>query len=44
MSKKLYAGNLPHDIDEGTLNGLFVDGGCPTDEVAIIMDPLTGCR
>jgi cold-inducible RNA-binding protein len=42
MSKKLYVGNLPYDIDEETLTGLFVDGGWATDEVAIINDRLTG--
>ena len=42
MSKKLYVGNLPYDVSEETLRGLFVDGGWATEEVAIIMDRDTG--
>ena len=42
MSKKLYVGNLSYDTDEETIRSLFVDGGWPTDEVAIITDRDTG--
>jgi RNA recognition motif-containing protein len=42
MAKKLYVGNLPYDVDEEMLRGLFVDGGWATDEVVIITDRDTG--
>ncbi len=42
MSKKLYVGNLPYGVDEGTLKQLFVDGGWDTEEVVIITDRDTG--
>ena len=42
MAKKLYVGNLPYDVDEDMLRGIFTDGGWDTDEVVIITDRDTG--
>jgi RNA recognition motif-containing protein len=42
MAKKLYVGNLPYDVDEEMLRGIFTDGGWATDEVVIITDRDTG--
>ena len=42
MTKKLYVGNLPYDLDEDALKTVFADGGWPTEEVVLITDRDTG--
>ncbi len=41
MESKLYVGNLPYDVTEDDLRGLFAQAG-QVQEVALIMDRATG--
>jgi len=42
MGTRLYVGNLPFDVDEAQLRGLFEKDGRQVSEVKIIMDRDTG--
>jgi RNA recognition motif-containing protein len=42
MSTKIYVGNLPYSCDQAQLRALFADGGAVVEDVAIIMDRVTG--
>lgn len=42
MGTRLYVGNLPYDVDETQLRGLFEKDGRQVSEVKIIMDRDTG--
>jgi len=42
MGTRLYVGNLPFDVDETQLRGLFEKDGRQVSEVKIIMDRDTG--
>lgn len=42
MGTRLYVGNLPFDVDEAQLRGLFEQDGRQVSEVKIIMDRDTG--
>jgi RNA recognition motif-containing protein len=42
MGTRLYVGNLPYDVDEAQLRGLFEKDGRQVSEVKIVMDRDTG--
>lgn len=42
MASKLYVGNLPHSVTDGTLNSFVTDAGFKVASAIVVMDKMSG--